>query len=197
MSSNAILISDLNYDERLFLLTYNYILQNRYKFQDSNRDAENISRDHVQAQKIGYVLYCLQLLNDYCFSWNKRGPFSSRFQELLTGLDAKSSLIDRFYDNTTQESLDELLPDCLKAMLDQVSEVFRNYIDQHKNEDANSITDNLELLGSLLYIDVTVLPGQGFEQVNKELQARKSTFGDVQKNRDAWNCLNDAGLIPS
>lgn len=192
--SNEISIADLSYDERLFLLAYDHILRGRYKFQDTNRDAENISRDHVQAQKIGYVLCCLRLLNDYCFSWNKKGPFSSKFQEVLIGLDAKASLVDRFYDDTTQNSLNELLPECLKTMLDQVGEVFHSYIDQYES---SSITDNLELLGSLLYIGVTVFPGQGFDQVNKELQHRKSAFGNTDMNFEAWNCLNSAGLIPS
>lgn len=188
--STKISITDLNYDERLFLLSYKQFVRDPYQFRDSNRDSENISNDHVQAQKVGYALNCLQLLNDYCFSWNKRGPFSSKFQELLTGLDAKASLVEQFYNETSQEDLSDLLPECLKTMLDQASQAFSEYI----RRDGNT-TDDLELLGSLLYIGTTVLPGQNFEQVNHELQIRKSAFKDNDKNREAWSCLNRAGLI--
>lgn len=188
--NTEISITDLSYDERLFLLSYKSIVRKEYQFQDTNRDTENISLDHVQAQKIGYTLCRLQLMNNYCFSWNKRGPFSSKFQELLTGLDAKSALVEQFYKESGQESLEELLPGCLTDMLDQVGQAFHAYT----SGDSNT-TDDLELLGSLLYICTTVLPGQDFDQVNSELQSRKSTFTDREKNLKAWDCLNSAGLI--
>lgn len=188
----AIPITDLNYDERLFLLTYRYVLQKDYQFQDSNRDAENISIDHVQAQKIGYTLDQLKLLNTYCFSWNRRGPFSGKFQELLSGLDAKAELVSRFYRENQDplEALRELLPACLLAPLSRVGQAFSNYIRQNGNP-----ADDLELLGSLLYIGTTVLPGRDFEQVNRELQVRKSSFENEEQNSEAWNCLTDVGLI--
>lgn len=188
----AIPITDLNYDERLFLLTYKYVLQKDYQFQDSNRDAENISIDHVQAQKVGYALDRLKLLNTYCFSWNRRGPFSGKFQELLSGLDAKAELVARFYreNQNPLEALRELLPACLLAPLSRVGQAFSNYIGQNGNP-----ADDLELLGSLLYIGTTVLPGRDFEQVNRELQVRKSSFENKEQNLEAWNCLTDVGLI--
>lgn len=188
----AIPITDLNYDERLFLLTYKYVLQKDYQFQDSNRDAENISIDHVQAQKVGYALDRLKLLNTYCFSWNRRGPFSGKFQELLSGLDAKAELVARFYreNQNPLEALRELLPACLLAPLSRVGQAFSNYIRQNGNP-----ADDLELLGSLLYIGTTVLPGRDFEQVNRELQVRKSSFENKEQNLEAWNCLTDVGLI--
>lgn len=190
--SAAIPITDLNYDERLFLLTYKYVLQKDYQFQDSNRDAENISIDHVQAQKVGYALDRLKLLNTYCFSWNRRGPFSGKFQELLSGLDAKAELVARFYreNQNPLEALRELLPACLLAPLSRVGQAFSNYICQNGNP-----ADDLELLGSLLYIGTTVLPGRDFEQVNRELQVRKSSFENEEQNLEAWNCLTDVGLI--
>lgn len=188
----AIPITDLNYDERLFLLTYKYVLQKDYQFQDSNRDAENISIDHVQAQKVGYALDRLKLLNTYCFSWNRRGPFSGKFQELLSGLDTKAELVARFYreNQNPLEALRELLPACLLAPLSRVGQAFSNYIGQNGNP-----ADDLELLGSLLYIGTTVLPGRDFEQVNRELQVRKSSFENEEQNLEAWNCLTDVGLI--
>lgn len=182
---------DLSYDERLLLAAYEKILGNTYKFQDANRDAEHISRDHLQAQKIGYVLCQLKLLTNYSFSWNKRGPFSSKFQELLIGLDAKPSSVNSFYEGNAQQALNNLLPECLMIMLDKVGQVFNNYIDQ------DNITDDLELLGSLLYIGATVLPGQSFEQVNIELQTRKPGFEDDKRNLRAWTCLHESNLIPS
>lgn len=188
----AIPITDLNYDERLFLLTYRYVLQRDYQFQDSNRDAENISIDHVQAQKVGYTLDRLKLLNTYCFSWNRRGPFSGKFQELLSGLGAKAELVARFYRENQDplKALGELLPECLLVSLERVGRAFSSYICQNGDP-----ADDLELLGSLLYIGTTVLPGRGFDQVNQELQVRKSSFGNEQQNLKAWNCLADVGLI--
>ncbi|MBD5117570.1 MAG: hypothetical protein HDT37_00325 [Clostridiales bacterium] len=190
--NTSIPITELNYDERLFLLTYRHVLQNDYQFQDSNRDAENISIDHVQAQKIGYTLSRLKLLNTYCFTWNRRGPFSGKFQELLSGLDSKADLVARYYQENqeTLKSLAELLPACLLAPLDRVGQVFSDYIRQNDNP-----ADDLELLGSLLYIGTTVLPGRDFDQVNRELQIRKSSFGNEQQNLEAWNCLASVGLI--
>ncbi len=190
--NTSIPITQLDYDERLFLLTYKHVLQNNYQFQDSNQDAKNISKEHVQAQEIGYTLSRLRLLDTYCFSWNRRGPFSGKFQELLSGLDAKADVVARFYQENqeTLKSLEELLPTCLLAPLERVGQAFSDFIRQNGNP-----ADDLELLGSLLYIGTTVLPGRDFNQVNRELQVRKASFGNEQQNLKAWNCLVDVGLI--
>ena len=179
----------LSYDEMLFLSLYEKYLGTRYQLREDNRDRDNISRDHIQAQKIGYTLTLQGILNKYCFSWNRRGPFSSKFQEMLIGLDSRPELLESYYNNDAQKALTELLPECILTTVHETSDGLNKYMSENKDEDA------LELLGSLLYIGTTVLPGQDFAQVNAELQWRKSTFNDISKNYLAWEYLHELNLI--
>lgn len=188
--------TSLSYDEQLFLATYQNALGNEYKFDDKRRDNDHISQDHIQGQKIGYFLNTIQLLPGYCFNWNRRGPFSAKFQELLVDLDSKEDLVCQFYINDTQEVLHQLLPDCLFARLDALSKSVLSFVNQEQQtDDRTGLTDNLELLGSLLYIATTVLPGQDYDSVHRELKARKESFNDRAKNKRAWNCLQRVNFV--
>lgn len=191
----------LSYDEQLFLATYRKALGIEYSLNENNRDADNISVDHIQAQKIGYLLNAGKLLPDYCFNWNVRGPFSSKFQELLFDLDSKKELVNGFYVqyNVDSESVfDSLLPPCLKEQLDKLIEAVSGFVSSGNTEESKAhLSDNLEILGSLLYIAAVILPGKDFKCVNNELKCRKKSFNDEAINERAWKSLAQAELLPA
>lgn len=197
----------LSYDEQLFLLAFQSFLNRKYQLDSKNRSADQISRDHIQAQKIGYFLNSIRLLPNYCFNWNQRGPFSARFQGLLSDLDAKSEAVQEFYNSHSPDEINKLLPECLSSQLSILKGSISTFLNQErdKTKDQNTtrfdeqvfLTDNLELLGSLLYVAKTVIPGQDYSYISKELTNRKASFCDEDKNLRAWNCLLDTKLISS
>lgn len=53
----------------------------------------------------------------------------------------------------------------------------------------------VELLGSLLYLSRSMLPGANYELVNKKLMAYKNDYCNSDENHRAWKALQAANLL--
>ena len=51
------------------------------------------------------------------------------------------------------------------------------------------------LLGSIAFLSYSVLPGEDFACVNRELVTRMNYYDNESKNLEAWNILENAGML--
>lgn len=115
------------------------------------------------------------------FSWNIKGPFSPGLLALLHSIDKNDTLLHDFYQNTLEK--DKLFSEELRNTISDLRDKLE--IDTHKENQLNWV----ELLGSLTYISRAMLPGAGFDVVNKRLVLEKSKYRNVSNNRYAWEVL--------
>ena len=151
---------------------------------------DGINAVHVNAQKASFLFSEMMVpAGNYGFCWNHRGPYSERLQGDLRLLDQKEDLIRQYYsefDENPQEKLDALFNCGQQEKIERASDAAREIVREEKGG---------ELLGSLLYIGRTVLPGRSFEQVNDELQLRKEYFDNPEQSKRAWRALQELDLV--
>lgn len=187
----------LNYSEKMFLALYKELYGKQYVCdKESKLTNDTIVVEHLQAQKATYLLLqCNILIGDYDFVWDKRGPFSAELQELLKGLDMKPKDVKRFYklyNANTDAGLKLLLTE--KQIL-RTRTLINRLKDYLYVEDDNKRSLNCELIGSLVYLSQTVLPGRSFDEVNNELTRRKGYLNDNAFNEKVWKVLRAADLL--
>lgn len=153
---------------------------------------DGINIVHVDAQKANFIFSeMLVPAGDYGFCWNHRGPYSERLQIQLRELDQKEELVRQYcseFAENPKQKLNALFTRGQQAKIAKVVAEMREVAQEERGG---------ELLGSLLYIGRTVLPGRGFEQVNCELQRRKDYFQNTEKNKKAWETLQRLDLVPA
>lgn len=152
--------------------------------------SDGINMVHVNAQKANFIFSEMMVpAGGYGFCWNHHGPYSELLQVHLRALDQKEELVQQY---------------CSEFMANRKQKLDALYTRGQQGKIARGIAEMQEiareekggeLLGSLLYIGKTVLPGRGFEQVNCELQRRKDYFQDTDKSRKAWETLQRLDLV--
>lgn len=150
-----------------------------------------INRIHVNAQKASYIFSEMMVpTGGYGFCWNHLGPYSEQLQNHLRVLDGKPELVGEYYDQFNQnreEKLNDLFTRGQIQKIKRTAAVMKEVV----NDEVGG-----ELVGSLLYISRTVLPGREFDKVNFELQKRKDYFSDDSINKQAWKALAELDLVP-
>ena len=181
----------LNVHEEVILALYQLLYDEPY---DCNPvlDAGEPNPIHVKAQKADFIFSELRIpVGDYGFSWNHHGPYSELLQNHLRELDHKPELVQSYY--TDFQSNREIM----------LAKLFTT-VQKKKIEEASSLMKEVaktdwggELLGSLLYISRSILPGRGFNELNMELKRRKSYFSNDDDNYRAWENLVKLNLVPA
>lgn len=181
----------LGVQEEVILALYMMLYNEPYNCTGKQRQQDGVNMIHVNAQKAIFIFSEMMVpAGDYGFCWNHQGPYSEQLQIQLRALDGKPKLVQKYYDEFAKN------PDVKLEML-----FTRGQILKIKNVAAgmSEITKGElggELLGSLLYISRTVMPGSGFDSVNSELQLRKTSFPNQEVNKKAWDALGKLDLVP-
>lgn len=179
----------LSVQEEVILALYSELYNRPYDcHSEPGPDGFNVV--HVDAQKASFIFSEMMVpAGNYGFYWNHRGPYSEQLQNQLHALDEKEVLIEQYYSDfavNRKKKLDSLFTRGQQKKISRVATGMREIAQDDKGG---------ELLGSLLYIGRTVMPGRGFEQVNCELQRRKDYFQDTDKNKRAWEALQKLDLV--
>lgn len=198
-------MSSLSFADRQFLILYRRFYGKRYPGDISvPPHADNMSSmtpSHIRGEKMGYILKLIQLsIGGYNYTWNYHGPYSPGLLAQLRELDEKKEEIKNFYD--------ENLPDNVVFTDDNNSQSLfwaddRQRIDDllarlDLPKDEQAAGEKMELLGSIAYISLNVLPGASFERIVAELMARKSKYAKVEmlpQIKNAWKTLQDLELV--
>ena len=187
----------LNYSEKMFLALYKELYGKQYICDKKSKLAhDTIVAGHLQAQKAIYLFsQCNILIGEYGFIWDKRGPFSSELQEFLKGLDSRPDEVKNYYESynaNADAGVRMLLTEKQILRMRTVSRRLKEYLFV---EDDDRRSRNCELLGSLVYLSQTVLPGRSFDAVNNELTRRKGYLNDNEFNEKVWKVLRTAKLL--
>lgn len=181
----------LSVQEEIILAIYRLLYDVPYDCKP-DLDDKKMNPVHINAQKADFFFSKLMLpVGDYGFSWNNRGPYSALLQSDLHSLDEKQELINNYYrnwDTDKEAKLNDLFTLWQINKAKWAAEAVRDVVKGNNGG---------ELLGSLLFISTTVLPGCEFAQVNQELQRRKEIFPCIEDNLKAWKSLQRLNLVPA
>jgi len=181
----------LGVQEEVILALYMMLYKKPYNCAGMPRQQDGVNIIHVNAQKAIFIFSEMMVpAGDYGFCWNHQGPYSEQLQIQLRALDGKPELVQK-YCNEFAENPDEKL----EVLFTRGQRLKIKNVAAGMSEIA---TEELggELLGSLLYISRTVMPGSGFDSVNSELQLRKTSFPNQEVNKKAWDALGKLDLVP-
>lgn len=174
----------LTFNQRTVVDLYPQFYDSSYPEHISQGD---VTRVHINAQKMCYLLKKIGIdVGNYSYSWNFHGPFSPGLLVLLHSLDAQEEDVQNYCDNSEHPAVfsnDEQ---------EKVTSLIQNL---HLVEHGDDRSSWMELLGSLAFLSHSVLPGEDFANVVKELKIRKPQFNDDDINREAWNVLKNANLL--
>lgn len=181
----------LEVHEEVILALYEMLYGKQYDCIPTHSE-NGVNLNHVNAQKASYIFSEMMVpTGDYGFCWNHIGPYSEQLQNHLRALDRKPELVKEYYnqfDQNYEEKLNELFT---RGQIQKIKRTAAAMKEIVNNETGG------ELLGSLLYISRTVLPGREFDKVNSELQKRKSYFSNNSVNEEAWKALGELDLVPT
>lgn len=179
----------LNVQEEVILTLYMELYGRLYDCHPVVEDGQ-VNIMHVDAQKASFIFSEMMVpAGNYGFCWNHLGPYSERLQIQLRVMDQKQELVQQYCSEFIKNRKQKLNALFTRGQQEKIAKVATE-LREVAQEDRGG-----ELLGSLLYIARTVLPGRGFEQVNCELQRRKDYFQDTEKNRRAWETLQRLDLV--
>lgn len=186
-------MTKLTFDERALLTAYRRFYGENYPARDElNTDA------HVQSQKMCFLLGLRGVsIGDFGYSWNYHGPYSAGLQSQLRALDQHADLVKIFYDSHQDEDLlfsddntvSALFTATQKSLIDELAGSLK-IIECGEEKRKWS-----ELLGSITFLERSVLPGADFGMINNELQKRKPQYNDNDYNFSAWTLLKKAGIL--
>lgn len=200
-------MDSLSFTDREFLTLYKRFYGTRYPGDTSLPSSEdNISSmtpPHVRGEKLCYILDLCQLsIGGYSYTWNYHGPYSPGLLAQLRELDGKQDEINSFYDQDLPDSIiftNDRNPQSLFWADDQ-QRIDKLLDDLALPKDEREAGEKMELLGSLAYISLNVIPGAPYEEVVEELIARKPKYaaeGMAPKIGVAWEAfqkLNPLGI---
>lgn len=175
---------NLTFNQRTVVDLYPQFYESSYPEQLSQGD---VTRVHINAQKMCYLLKKIGInIGDYSYSWNFHGPFSPGLLVLLHSLDAQKENVQSYCDCTEHPAIFS------NDDQEKISSLIQNLrLKEHSGNRSNW----MELLGSLVFLSHSVLPGEDFANVTKELKNRKPQFDDDVRNREAWDVLKSANLL--
>jgi hypothetical protein len=175
---------NLTFNQRTVVDLYPQFYGNSYPEQ---LHQEDVTRVHINAQKMCYLLKKVGIdVGNYGYSWNFHGPFSPGLLVLLHSLDSQEEDVQYYCDN----------PEHPATFSDDEQEKVTSLIQNlHLAEHENDRSSWMELLGSLVFLSHSVLPGEDFANVVQELKSRKPQFSNDNENREAWDVLKTANLL--
>lgn len=172
----------LSFNQRMILTLYPKFYGIKYQCGVAQKE---VTQEHINVQKMCYLLKRFDIpVGSYGYSWDTYGPFSPGLQVTLHDLDMKGEDVDAYYDENT-ELFSEEECDKINRLIDILQ------LAEHDDERGRW----MELLGSIAFLSYSVLPGEDFACVNHELVTRKEYFNDEDKDREAWNILENAGML--
>ena len=185
----------LNYSEQLFLILFKEFYDRNYICNNAEKLHDGILAEHLQAQKVAYLFSQANIsVDDYTFIWDKKGPFSVGLQMMLKSLDKKSEDVEAFYqryDENKNEYIEDLLTEKqirkMKLIVDKLSKYIRC-------GDFKNVCNAAEMIGSLVYLNQSVMPSCNFQDLLKELSIRKS-YLELYTSADLWSALKETGLV--
>ncbi len=181
----------LGVQEEVILALYMMLYKEPYHCAGRPRPHDEVNMIHVNAQKAIFIFSEMMVpAGDYGFCWNHQGPYSEQLQIQLRALDGKPKLVQEYCDEFAKNPDEKLEVLFTRGQILKIKNVAVGMSEVAKGEMGG------ELLGSLLYISRTVMPGSGFDRVNSELQLRKTSFPDQKVNRKAWDALEKLDLVP-
>lgn len=190
-------MANLSFSDREFLTLYKRFYGTRYPGDTTAPSSENnigsMTPSHVRGEKLGYILDLCQLsIGGYSYTWNYHGPYSPGLLAQLRELDEKQNEINSFYDQNLPDSVifsDDRNPQSLFWADDQQRiDKLLDTLDLPKDE--GEAGEKMELLGSLAYISLNVIPGAPYDEVIEELIVRKPKYaaeGMKSKIELAWD----------
>lgn len=180
----GLIMCKLNYEQQKTLAVYETFFDQQYIVNCNNDQHTN---EHVTTQKMVYLLQVAGIpIGDYDFSWNFKGPFSPGLLANLREIDSNADEVEIFYAENHQNPI---LSKELKKEILNIREMLE--LEKYKS----CLLRWVELLGSLLYLSRSMLPGANYELVNQRLVAYKSDYCDFDENRRAWEALQAANLL--
>lgn len=178
----------LDVQDEVILSLYRLLYEEDYDCTHEKKGSVNPV--HLNAQKAEYIFSELMIpVGEYGFCWNHYGPYSEELQNRLHALDQKKELVKDYYDHfhgNENEYLHSLFSSGQTQRIKNASDALRELAQSR---------DGSELLGSLIYLGRTVLPGREFESVNSQLRLRKEHFTDDSFNKKAWDKLAALKLV--
>lgn len=199
---------DLSFQEQRFLVLYR-------KFYGSNYPAltEDNTNAHVKAQKMCYLLSLKNVdVGKSGFVWDKYGPYSENIQNLVRELDKKGDEVRAFYERypdddvsnelffSDQPSKESLFRKCDGEKIEKMRQELGIQADDDKRDenDDTPVRRWTELLGTIVYISQSMLPGADKEQLdNKLVRIKKKYRDDYDLREKAFRILGETGLLTS
>lgn len=183
-SIGGLIMCKLNYGQQKTLAAYETFFNQQYI---ANCDNDQHTDEHIITQKMVYLLQVAGIpIGDYDFSWNFKGPFSPGLLANLRDIDRNSDEVEIFYAENHQNPI---LPKELKQEILKIRAMLE--LERYKF----CLLHWVELLGSLLYLSRSMLPGANYELVNKKLMAYKNDYCNSDENHRAWKALQAANLL--
>ncbi len=198
-------MASLSFTDREFLILYKRFYGTRYPGDTSVPSPEDnigsMTPSHVRGEKLGYILDLCQLsIGGYSYTWNYHGPYSPGLLAQLRELDEKKDAIDSFYDEDLPDNViftNDTNPKSL-FWADDRQRIDKLIDDLHLPEDEREAGEKMELMGSLAYISLNVMPGALYDEIIKELIVRKPKYaaeGMASKIEVAWATLRKLGVL--
>lgn len=198
-------MSNLNFVDREILFLYKKFFGTRYPGDvgtpSPSEQIGAMTPPHVRAEKMCYALDLIQLpIGEYSYTWNYHGPYSPGLLAQLRELDEKVEDIAAFYDEDLSDDVaftdaDEPRSLFWKEDRERITEFLKVLNLPEKEQDAG---EKMELVGSLAYISLNVLPGASYERTVAELMARKPKYAKEEmlgNIEDAWKILQELELV--
>ena len=173
---------NLSFNQRSILALYPKFYGVKYQ---CGLTQEKATQKHINVQRMCYLIKRFDIpVGSYGYSWNMCGPFSPGLQEALHDLDTKGEAVDAYYDENA-----ELFPEEERKKTSRLIDILQ--LAKHI-EDRGSW---MGLLGSIAFLSYSVLPGEDFACVNRELVTRMNYYDNESRNLEAWNILENAGML--
>lgn len=177
-------MQNLTFNQRTVVDLYSQFYEVSYPEHFHQQDATQV---HINAQKMCYLLKKGGIeIGDYSYSWNFHGPFSPRLLSLLHSLDEQEETVRRYCDSSDHSAI---------FSQDEQEKISTLIQKLHLREHTDDRSNWMELLGSLTFLSHSVLPGEDFLIIAKELKERKPQFNDDVMNQEAWDVLKSADLL--
>lgn len=171
----------LSFNQKSILNLYQRFYGKRYQCGVTREEA---TQEHINVQKMCYLMKRFGIpVGNFGYSWDTYGPFSPGLQVALHDLDMQNEDVEVYYEETEGE----------QSTVDNKIEHLINVL--HLAEHGQDLERWMELLGSIAFLSYSVLPGEDFDCVRRELTARKSYFNNVDEEFAAWSTLKEAGML--
>ena len=201
----GIAMAKLSFADREFLFLYKRFYGKPYPGDvgtPSSKDHMGVmTPPHIRGEKMCYILSLFQRsIGSYSYTWNHHGPYSPGLLAQLRELDERKEDISGFYEENLSDDVaftDDPIPESLFWANDL--QFINNLLETLElPTDETEAGDRMELLGSLAYIFLNVLPGAPFERIVAELMARKPKYAKEEMIRPmevAWETLQKLKLV--